>query len=174
MVPLAKPLTHTHSHGMPDDYPPDDTAPPRKKNMAAAELGRRGGMKGGAARAANMTQEQRSEAARLAAGARWARMRGEDGETVALTRNPDGQPFVFDLEPDEIKAITGTAISGQGGLQSLQKRLQAQLSVGKAVQFDNAGLGQLIRYMTRYPGGGGFQDRLHDAFDRSLKKLLGY
>lgn len=47
-------------------------APP-KKNKAAAELGRRGGMKGGAMRAARMTKEERSEASRLAATVRWAK-----------------------------------------------------------------------------------------------------
>ena len=41
------------------------------KNQAAVELGRRGGKKGGKARWANLTPEQRSEAASLAAQARW-------------------------------------------------------------------------------------------------------
>ena len=41
------------------------------KNPAAVELGRKGGLKGGKARAAKMTPEQRSEAARVAARARW-------------------------------------------------------------------------------------------------------
>jgi len=43
------------------------------KDPAAVALGRRGGLKGGKARAANMTPEQRSEAARKAASARWAK-----------------------------------------------------------------------------------------------------
>jgi hypothetical protein len=37
--------------------------------------GARGGKKGGAARAANMTPEQRSEASRKAVLARWARVK---------------------------------------------------------------------------------------------------
>ena len=41
------------------------------KNAAAAELGRRGGLKGGKARAQNMTKKQRSAAAKKAATARW-------------------------------------------------------------------------------------------------------
>jgi len=41
------------------------------KNAAAVELGRRGGLKGGNARAAKLTPEQRSEIAQLAARARW-------------------------------------------------------------------------------------------------------
>lgn len=46
---------------------------PRKprKNPHAVALGRKGGLKGGIARAANLTPEQRSEIARLAAKARW-------------------------------------------------------------------------------------------------------
>lgn len=42
------------------------------KNPAAVELGRKGGQKGGKARAAKMTPEERSAAARKAAAARWA------------------------------------------------------------------------------------------------------
>jgi hypothetical protein len=41
------------------------------KNPAAVELGRLGGLRGGRARADRMTPEERSEAARRAAHARW-------------------------------------------------------------------------------------------------------
>ena len=50
------------------DEPADDG-----KDPAAVSLGRRGGLKGGKARAAKLTPEQRSEAARKAARARWSR-----------------------------------------------------------------------------------------------------
>ena len=43
------------------------------KDPAAVTLGRRGGLKGGAARKASLTPEQRQEIARLAAQARWKR-----------------------------------------------------------------------------------------------------
>lgn len=43
------------------------------KDSAAVALGRRGGQKGGKARWAKLTPEQRSEAAALAAKARWRR-----------------------------------------------------------------------------------------------------
>jgi hypothetical protein len=43
------------------------------KNAAAVELGRKGGLVGGKARAAKLTAEQRSEIARNAAQARWHR-----------------------------------------------------------------------------------------------------
>jgi len=41
------------------------------KNPAAVALGRLGGLKGGKARAKKLTKEERSEAARKAAKARW-------------------------------------------------------------------------------------------------------
>jgi hypothetical protein len=47
--------------------------PGEGKDPAAVALGRKGGLKGGRARAEQMTPEQRSEAARKAAQARWAR-----------------------------------------------------------------------------------------------------
>ena len=54
-----------------------EEAPPEKaepvKNPAAVALGRLGGKKGGAARAAKLTPEQRREIARKAAEKRWAR-----------------------------------------------------------------------------------------------------
>ena len=46
-------------------------APPHVKNEAAVALGRLGGAKGGAARAASLTPEQRSEFAQRAAASRW-------------------------------------------------------------------------------------------------------
>jgi|SRR5450759_1072796 len=45
----------------------------KKKNPAAVALGRKGGKKGGPARAAKLTPEQRSESARKAVQARWAK-----------------------------------------------------------------------------------------------------
>ena len=51
----------------------------KKKDPAAVALGRKGGKKGGPARAASLTPEQRSESARKAVQARWARAkRGAD------------------------------------------------------------------------------------------------
>lgn len=41
------------------------------KKKAAQESGRRGGLKGGTARAATLTPKQRSEIAKVAASARW-------------------------------------------------------------------------------------------------------
>lgn len=49
-----------------------------EKDPAAVELGRRGGLKGGPARAAKMTKAERSESARKAAKARWDKKRREE------------------------------------------------------------------------------------------------
>lgn len=50
-----------------------ESEPEDKKDPAAVELGRKGGLKGGKARAAKLTPEERREAARKAAAARWAK-----------------------------------------------------------------------------------------------------
>ena len=47
----------------------------KKKNPAAVALGRLGGLKGGKARARKLTAEQRSEIARRAVAARWAKVK---------------------------------------------------------------------------------------------------
>jgi len=52
-----------------------EKAPPRGKDPAAVSLGRRGGLKGGKARAESLTGEQRKESARKAAEARWGKKR---------------------------------------------------------------------------------------------------
>lgn len=49
----------------------------KRKNPYAVALGRRGGKVGGKARAANMTPEERSESARNAVMARWARAKAK-------------------------------------------------------------------------------------------------
>ncbi len=49
----------------------------KRKNPYAVALGRKGGKKGGPARAANMTPEERSESARNAVLARWAKTKND-------------------------------------------------------------------------------------------------
>jgi hypothetical protein len=49
----------------------DERAPDDGKDPAAVALGRRGGLKGGRARAEKLTAEQRAEIARKAAAVRW-------------------------------------------------------------------------------------------------------
>jgi hypothetical protein len=64
---LAKQLVD-EATGEAEPFDPDEG-----KDPAAVALGRKGGLKGGKSRAANMTAEERSEAARKAAAARWAK-----------------------------------------------------------------------------------------------------
>jgi len=54
-----------------EDQEEEETTEDNVKDPAAVALGRKGGLKGGKARAAKMTPEERSEAARKAAKARW-------------------------------------------------------------------------------------------------------
>jgi hypothetical protein len=51
--------------------PVPDLLRPRRKNPAAVALGRRGGLKGGKARAAALTAAQRSAIGKKGAAARW-------------------------------------------------------------------------------------------------------
>ena len=62
---LALQIVHEATGGAP---PPDEG-----KDPAAVALGRKGGLKGGKARAAKLTPEQRSQAARKAAAVRWGK-----------------------------------------------------------------------------------------------------
>lgn len=55
----------------------------QRKDPAAVVLGRKGGKKGGPARAAKLTPQQRSESARNAVRARWAKAKAGKGSTVA-------------------------------------------------------------------------------------------
>jgi hypothetical protein len=64
---LAKSIVDIATGQVSDDDPDSD------KDPAAVSLGRRGGLKGGKARAAKLTPEQRREIARLAARKRWSK-----------------------------------------------------------------------------------------------------
>lgn len=57
----------------------------KRKNPAAVALGRKGGLKGGHARAASMTPEERSESARKAVQARWDKAKRESGNKIDRT-----------------------------------------------------------------------------------------
>lgn len=81
------------------------------------------------------------------------------------------KPFEFELTNAEIEEIRNA--QGTGGFQALQERLIAELENGSKVTFDDAQLGEVIRYMTQYKGGG-FQGRLRAAFERSLREQLGF
>jgi hypothetical protein len=63
-----------YNHHMTENQDPTD----EELRELARKLGRRGGLKGGPARAAKMTPDERSEAARKAVRARWAKKRQEE------------------------------------------------------------------------------------------------
>ena len=56
-----------------DEHREDESEEDDGKDSAAVALGRKGGLKGGKARAKNMTAKERLEAARKAARARWGK-----------------------------------------------------------------------------------------------------
>jgi hypothetical protein len=58
-----------------EDQPSEDEPSPPKKNPHAVALGRKGGKKGGRARAEKLTPRQRSDIARRAAQVRWQKER---------------------------------------------------------------------------------------------------
>jgi hypothetical protein len=55
----------------------DESDSPTEKDPAAVALGRKGGLKGGKARAAKLTANERSAAAKRAANARWTKYKGQ-------------------------------------------------------------------------------------------------
>ena len=69
-----------------DETPPDSAPAPDAeqpaKNPHAQALGRLGGLKGGKARAAKLTPEQRAEIARKAAQTRWGKQIGGHGKSA--------------------------------------------------------------------------------------------
>ena len=68
---LAKAIVDEATGGAVEEESPADDG----KNPAAVALGRLGGQKGGRARAAKLTKEQRSEIAKKAAKVRWSKDR---------------------------------------------------------------------------------------------------
>jgi len=68
------------------------------KDPAAVSLGRRGGLKGGPARAAKLTPEQRQESAKRAAQARWRRYGWLQAEQSAREEIRQLQEFQRRLE----------------------------------------------------------------------------
>ena len=61
----------------------------KRKNSAAVALGRKGGKKGGPARAAKLTPKQRSESARKAVQARWAKAKMETKQATSRPGTSD-------------------------------------------------------------------------------------
>jgi hypothetical protein len=94
---------------------------------AAKKLGRRGGLKGGKARAAVLTPEQRSEIARRAVEARWAKARSEGAVVKSsiprATHGSEDHPIrIFDIEiscyvlSDKTRVITNRGLQKSLGM----------------------------------------------------------
>jgi len=69
---LAAAIVLDATKGEPEAEVADPPAAVEEKDPAAVSLGRRGGLKGGHARAAALTTEERSAIAKAAAKARWS------------------------------------------------------------------------------------------------------
>ena len=68
---LAKSIVDQATGQTPDSQGVQPESESEKKNPAAVELGRLGGLKGGKARAAKLSKKKRSDIAKKAAAARW-------------------------------------------------------------------------------------------------------
>jgi len=85
----------------------------KKKDPAAVALGRKGGKKGGPARAAKLTPKQRSESARKAVQARWAKAKeGKDYMVVGRAK-------------EETPTTTSTVDTSDNAVLALLKRIKA-------------------------------------------------
>jgi hypothetical protein len=82
----------------------------KKKDPAAVALGRRGGKKGGPARAAKLTPEQRSASARKAVQARWAKAKAGSDYTALKRKDVDTKKFTDFRERDTIEAPPATTV----------------------------------------------------------------
>ncbi len=77
---LAKGIVDKATSEEPEETIDEEKPEDQGKNPAAVALGRLGGLKGGKARAKNLTKKERSEAARKAALARWKKEKPDKTE----------------------------------------------------------------------------------------------
>ena len=85
-----------------------------------------------------------------------------------MAREAGSVRVVIDLNPDEAERLS-RLIRGQGGFQSLLRRLQAQLTDDSQMVLGLADVRRIVRYQARY-GTGGFQGRL-EAVISALSRL---
>src|SRR6266516_785645 len=97
----------------------------KKKNPAAVALGRKGGKKGGPARAAKLSPEQRSESARKAVQARWAK--GKTGSDNIVRKKNDMRTKTsgqFRKEINEAAPATAVVDTSKKALHLCLKRIK--------------------------------------------------
>ena len=87
-----------------------------RKNPAAVALGRKGGKKGGLARAAKLTAKERSEIARKAVQARWNRAKANRGHSGLETK-----PAKHSRAGEAVNVVTTPDTSDRAVLALLQR-----------------------------------------------------
>lgn len=150
-----------------ENSPPEESPPPKKKHPHAVSLGRRGGKKGGKARAEKLSPERRRAIAQKAAAMRWAKMPTE--MTVEAVEEkvdkPPESPFAkypgeldlggnpvdcYVLDTGErvislrsvVKSIAGVEHGKLGeyiGVQALKPYINSDLVLGEALEFNIPG-----------------------------------
>jgi hypothetical protein len=98
----------------------------KKKNPAAVALGRKGGKKGGPARAAKLTPAQRSDIARKAVQARWAKSKAErSGDYIVNKGDNVGMKTFNERQIDEGMPAVAAADTSDHAFLSLLKQYKA-------------------------------------------------
>src|SRR5216684_3296333 len=98
----------------------------KKKNPAAVALGRKGGKKGGPARAAKLTPAQRSESARKAVQARW--MKAKEGKDYIVVKR---------AKMENTPTTTSTMDTSDNAVLALLKRIKATNNQDKIRQLSD-------------------------------------
>lgn len=76
----------------------------------------------------------------------------------------------FSFEPEEVAALTIEAV-GQGGFQSLTRKLQAAYDpTTRSIDMSDDMIGMVVRYLSYKPGG--FEGRLAAGFKRNITNLM--
>lgn len=101
----------------------------KKKDLAAVALGRKGGRKGGPARAAKLTAKQRSESARKAVQARWKKASEAKDYVVGKRTKMETAPTTMstiDTSDNAVLALLKRikATNSQNEIRQLSDRLE--------------------------------------------------
>ena len=99
----------------------------KKKDPAAVALGRKGGKKGGPARAAKLTPAQRSEIARKAVQARWAKSKAKRSADYIVNKGDNvGMKTLKECQIDEsMPVVTAATDTSDHTFLSLLKQYKA-------------------------------------------------
>ncbi|HUD99671.1 MAG TPA: hypothetical protein VMR62_08860 [Bryobacteraceae bacterium] len=95
----------------------------KRKDPAAVALGRKGGKKGGLARAAKLTPAERSESARKAVQARWAKTKTKRSADYIVNKGETADMKTFN--ESQINEAMPAADTSDHAFMSLLKRYKA-------------------------------------------------